>query len=801
MEHQAYPHRAWNTADFVGKYHISKIDNKLAPLPGSQIHIENNFIDAKKKYAEHLQDVQKHHDDRLRTKLEVKEKSAALQTKVYFDTLFGNSLRGIEKVLNEKENLLESDDKNCFDEYSAISRFRKMIEAGNALYVSNAVSNGFQSINYQDPISGNTFLHLAVRHGHVDTVEELLKFKANPDIKNNLGNYPIHEAWLFWNTDRDHRTREQRLKQENQTCEILLKILSYGGYVDAKDVNQQTPLHVACRLGPTRAAKVLLTFYADLDHLNSRDESAMDFAEEFEQHETLRLLQAWKEIRPQFIHTDFHIIWHKFLRDYEAIISKAKSAETILAELELEEHARYMERASKKYSVLIDDPLLQHAFQVTQSAVATKIPKPWESGWRKYVKATRAAGVVDLKSRLESLKTKMQTAQQLSDKAALGKSSRQQHRQIANADGFLPTRSLPDRPAPLPYNQQQEQRKALEESNPHHSQLDQRRRQYAREVALDAKFLPFTTTLTQQSALGLSLRTAAAPRQGTEEAKSILRRIVSQGLEFDRLEQYKQQQGSSLEELLGLQRTPPKNVLGAYCEAAEVSKLNARDKLYDSLSNLKPLDLESGGRKTPSLSRTNTAESSDGLLHGKNSNKTQHKAPKLHFVKLDPEQKKQIDLVHAGTSLARPRYVQLDLLPAKFALTKVEHMIQAAKERDEAENLKKANLQSESGREEARRAMESNLQEQSTQALDEQAMAALMSGGAAPDDNARPGSTQRRRLAAGRQRAISQLFLSDQTVKYGEGRLQSSHRMKAPVEEPWSTVGGRYHTLDGDRTA
>ncbi len=86
----------------------------------------------------------------------------------------------------------------------------------------------------------------------MDAVEELLKYKADPDVKNKLGYLPIHGAWQFWKKKRvgdRYRTKEEREKQEDDTYAILKHILSYNAYVDAQDIFGNTALHMACRLG------------------------------------------------------------------------------------------------------------------------------------------------------------------------------------------------------------------------------------------------------------------------------------------------------------------------------------------------------------------------------------------------------------------------------------------------------------------------------------------------------------------------------------------------------------------------
>lgn len=804
----------------------------MAPLPGTQIRIEKDHEEAMKFYEQYLQQVDADNQRRIAMKMAVKQQSATLQTNVYFDTLFGQTINKAEAVLNEKERILKNNDSSALDEMSVIDKFRKHIELGKAHYVGMAVSNGFKSIDFQDHRdNGNTFLHIACRKGHVDTVEELLKYKANPDIKNEFGNYPIHEAWLFWENDVSRRTREQRLDQEQRTSQIVLKLLAYGGYADAQDLNGQTPLHIACRLGTTQTVKILLTFFANID-MRMTDKfarSAIEIAEEFEQFETMKLLGAWEYIRPHFVHTDFHLIWHKFLQDYEAIISSSKTAETILSELELEQNAHYMQRASKTHAILIDDPLLRQAFQATQQSEdalgGQKIPKPWEHGWKRYVKQTKLAGVLDLKTRLESLKTKLKDKQTAS-------TNKQPRRSMNLADH---RRSLlPDRPIPLTWAERQEKLQLLQQSREQGEGLleddesvettaleaaqrgtelapssaprggraqeqapivqsvddeatlrgkygiHERRRHFAQQVCLDAKFLPFTKQLTQDSALSLSLRTAAAPRENTEEETSILRTVLSQGTDFERLQKYKEKE-SQMTELLGLKRTPKKNRLGAYCEATEISQANPRDALYDQLSNLAERNVIAGAESVKTAAATAAS-----VLRNKQA--------------ADPDLQKTVDLVNASSQQARPRYVQAQLLPAKYEMTKVERMIKAAQDAEEAAQLQKNNLLSDAAKTAARERLEAHLE---ATAGGMEAMGARVGDETTIANDGDDGavlSQQKRRAEASKQRALRKLFLADTKVKYGDGRLLSSHHMKGKLQEPWSTIDDKYKTLPGDRT-
>jgi len=60
----------------------------------------------------------------------------------------------------------------------------------------------------------------------------------------------------------------------------------------------------------------------------------------------------------------------------------------------------------------------------------------------------------------------------------------------------------------------------------------------------------------------------------------------------------------------------------------------------------------------------------------------------------------------------------------------------------------------------------------------------------------------RRRKERERQkkRARGAHLLARQPIKYGKGRLQSTHNLKGAIESPWSTTSGRFKPRSGDRT-
>ncbi len=831
--------------------HLSKFKNKLHPLPGTQVAIEQEYEADKQRFEDYQRKKQDENDKKLKLKLFVKQQSVGVQTKVLFDTLLNQPILEAEKVLAEKEALLKHYNNPVYDDdMKEIMKFWKNCQHGKYHYIGYAVSNGYRSIDYQDPETGDYALHLAVRQGNVNLIEELLKFKANPDVKNRKGNYPIHEAWSFWNIDPGKRTKEERLQQEDTTCRVLLSLLSYNAFIDALDYHKQTALHIASRIGTVRAVKILLTFRADMTLITKYNETAIDLAKEFQQEESYRLLSAWNHIKHHFIHSDFNIVWHQFLSNYESEIKQTKSAELILSELDLERNAKMMsqlskERHGKESAVTIDDPLLQAACYLARKDDNAKIPKPWEAGWKKYVKQVKNAAATELKKKMENLEAQLKASQKkVQGGGEVGEVDG--HEMIEKEEGVTVTgrdgvhrmlrkRLFPDLPTPLSWEDREnlkresveianaiairkadqykgfdfeelsddefeeggtsnsgkttvnasslyndvfkpgikQNRRTTEElyylGDPKESNLSRRRKSLAQKVCTDAKFLKFTRRQVNDSALLLALRSPQAPMKNTEEDGNVLRMIVSQGIEYERVEQNRQK--DKLEEMFGIVKMPKKNSIGAYSEELEINKFGARDRLMDSLAS-------------------NTKSAAD-ILHKNDDRNGIHKN-----LKIDLDKKSKVDMVNDR----RPRYVDPYLLPVIKEVSQVDKLIREQQQKDHAVMLKKQGLSSEKDREQAMLEMQNaiNVKAHSGSEYDDEEERKKDFADSMTIN--RSGSNQRQRSANEREQSMKRLFLGKPVVHYGSGRLTSTHNMKGKLEEPWTTVGGRYQTLPGDRT-
>jgi len=355
-------HHNWNIYDFTGKSHISKYANKLAPIPGTQIVRELKHIEDKTKDIQRFEGEIEAYRKRWQHKQLGRDRIVAFSTRVHFDTTVGRPLEDARQIIKAKE-LLNVTKPKFPDPEHEILRFFKNVCLGRYLYIPSVVNLGFRSVDYQEPINGDSGCHITARKGDYRTLEELLKYHADPDLKNKYGRCAIHEAWFFWDTNGDvvkpYRTKEARLEQEDKTIRILTAICSYNGYVDAQDQEGQSALHLACQLGPLSAVKTLLGFKADYMLKTKAGETPAELCRKNGHDESLRLILFWNQIKHSMIHIDFTILWQKFLKEYETQMSNQRSAAAVLFDLEMESNIKTLDRAVKKHFQL-DDEILRY---------------------------------------------------------------------------------------------------------------------------------------------------------------------------------------------------------------------------------------------------------------------------------------------------------------------------------------------------------------------------------------------------------------------------------------------------------
>jgi hypothetical protein len=289
-------HRHWRLADFTGKYRSAKINNTFDVLPGTQIAHEKRNTNARQReieqFEKNIQDKKAKFDERFKFFEEVGE----ISTKSYFDAVVGMPMRKAEDKLKVREDIMNTD--IIQNEVKAIEEFISRVQKNQYEYVQYAVKRGYKSLDAPvAALKGNTALHIAVLNGHIETVEQLCKFKASTEARNDIGSCPIHYVFSFW---KDPKTlkKEERPVQEDLTFRILHVLLSYGAYVDIQDQDQSTILHTASMRGSVRIVKMLLGFRANHQLKTIQGFLPADLAHKCGHEECYKLLRNWNVVAP-----------------------------------------------------------------------------------------------------------------------------------------------------------------------------------------------------------------------------------------------------------------------------------------------------------------------------------------------------------------------------------------------------------------------------------------------------------------------------------------------------------------------
>lgn len=738
--------RRWNVVDFLGKYHLSRFENKTLPLPGTQIKIERDHLQAKANDLKRFEDGVRSRSEHRQHWNKIKIQMVEFSTKVFFDTVVGTQVTATEDVLDTKEKIL-CDDEEMPDSPESIELFMNNVMKGKYHYVAHAIRAGFKSINYREPNDGNSALHLASLLGYPRCVEELMIYRANPDCKNILGEFPVHFAWRFWKNHK-YRTKEEREAQEQCTCDILHNLFSYGAFVDARDQDNQTALHLACAKGPLKAVKLILFFRADPSLVTKQGLTPLQIAEKHKRTDIANLVSIFLNINRSIVHSDFSVLWQKFLHDYEASISTSQPAEKIIFEIGMSAKLETLNR-NLDCELSVDDDLLRETYR--ESLHSRSAVRPWESEWKPFVReyleesgqvkpSHRRLSVSQSQSKREVTPARRLPAMQpLPPRTPLctmreNKASTELPSDVVqdeddkglvnlNASGAawdsffaVPEKSVEIRPS---------------------SELRQRRLACARAVCLDGKFQASTRRPSTSSKMFISHRNPDAALEGTEEEFSQLRAITSQGEEYDDYNKAK------LMESQDVFKSPPKltlTVLGEYNNQQRSIRRDPREQLFNKLVN-KPT-------KFVSVSAATSVTP------------TQANLPTFS----DEIRRKQIDMVNGR----RARFVSADLLPPAKLTSVVDAMSKEWNEKQEKERLRKMGLSSEEGELRARAQVEQQL---------------LSQGNLTSDDTLtgldRPVTPKTRH------------FLDAPVVNFGKGRLTSTHNCKIPLEDPWSTVEGK----------
>ncbi|KAJ8016714.1 hypothetical protein DPEC_G00010190 [Dallia pectoralis] len=145
--------------------------------------------------------------------------------------------------------------------------------------------------------TGYTPLHHAALNGHSEVVATLLRNEALTNIADNKGCYPLHLA--AWKGDQRivrlliHQGPSQP-KLNEQSSSVEQKEFKRCGpfdlHINAKNNDNETPLHCAAQYGHSEVVRLLLEELTDPTMRNNRFESPLDLAALYGRLEVVKLL-------------------------------------------------------------------------------------------------------------------------------------------------------------------------------------------------------------------------------------------------------------------------------------------------------------------------------------------------------------------------------------------------------------------------------------------------------------------------------------------------------------------------------
>ncbi|XP_075898303.1 ankyrin repeat and SAM domain-containing protein 1A isoform X3 [Nelusetta ayraudi] len=144
--------------------------------------------------------------------------------------------------------------------------------------------------------TGYTPLHHAALNGHSDVVETLLRNEALTNIADNKGCYPLHLA--AWKGD-EHIVKllihqgpsHPRLNEQSSVDHKEFKRCGpFDPYINAKNNDNETPLHCAAQYGHTGVVRLLLEELTDPTMRNNKFETPLDLAALYGRLEVVKLL-------------------------------------------------------------------------------------------------------------------------------------------------------------------------------------------------------------------------------------------------------------------------------------------------------------------------------------------------------------------------------------------------------------------------------------------------------------------------------------------------------------------------------
>lgn len=179
---------------------------------------------------------------------------------------------------------------NCFGQEPLEGLFAAVAERDVAT-VSAYLRRGLSADSADK--QGNTLLQITSRAGDLPMVNALLAFKANPKLRNALGETALMLAAVEGRVDVVRRLIDagSEINGEGWTAlhyaawkghvEVCKLLIDKGAEIDARGPNGITPVMMAVRSGDLETVKLLVWEVADLDAQTIEGATALAWAERF----------------------------------------------------------------------------------------------------------------------------------------------------------------------------------------------------------------------------------------------------------------------------------------------------------------------------------------------------------------------------------------------------------------------------------------------------------------------------------------------------------------------------------------
>ena len=323
--------RTWDVPELFGAYHVSRLGSKY-PIPGTAILDDQKHLKRKEKDVKRFNDSIEDRTNRRNARAPIIQKKSEFAAKSYLNQIIHEPIEEITEVIAEADAFVGHPLPKVHtyirtpphthlslshaqthahtrmpqsDTERDRKRWWKNMAKGNSNYVGYAISSGYKAFDLQDVATGDHGLHVGCRTGNLALVDQLMKYKADSELPNRLGYFPINYCWDFW---KKYNQQILRDPQENLTCQILFTLLSYGAGPQRQDQKGNTALHKAAQYGPLRAVLMLMGFRADPHTRNNLGQRPVDVARKYKQHEIAKVFGMWDMITEQMAATDFQVL-------------------------------------------------------------------------------------------------------------------------------------------------------------------------------------------------------------------------------------------------------------------------------------------------------------------------------------------------------------------------------------------------------------------------------------------------------------------------------------------------------------